>query len=137
MNHLPILIDSGASRSARGRKWAGKWFRAQKLERRPIDKLFRFGAGPSMKSLGTVKTFIQANQKFTNVDYPVILPIRVDVADSEVPMLISHESLCRMKGIIDFESCTLEIPNIGKIESIKTHSGHLVIQGGATLPGGG
>ena len=100
------------------------------MDYQPSEKHFRFGAGPSMKSLGAVKIFIQVNQKFTNVIYPVVLPIRVDVVDSEVPMLISHESLCRMKGIIDFESRTLQIPNIGKIELTKTNSGHLMIQGG-------
>ena len=87
-----------------------------------------------MKSLGTVKIFAQVNQKFTNLNYPVVLPIRVDVVDSDVPMLISHESLCHMKGIIDFESCTLQIPNIGKIDLAKTKSGHLMIQGGKSTP---
>ena len=45
-------------------------------------------------------------------------------------MLIPHESLCHMKGIIDFEACNLQIPNIGKFDLIKTESGHLMIQWG-------
>ena len=93
-----------------------KWFHTRKWEYQPSEKLFRFGAGPSLKSLGTAKIFIQVDQQFANVNYPVVLPVRVDVVDSEVPMLISYESLCRMKGILDFESRTLQLPNIGKIE---------------------
>ena len=129
MNHSSILIDSGASRSVCGRKWAEKWFKKEKLEMQSSSKTFRFGAGPTMKSLGTMKIFIQVSQQTTSAKIPVILPVRVDVVDSEVPMLISHESLCKMKGKIDFESCTLQIPSIGKINLIKTKSGHLMIQG--------
>ena len=129
MNHLSILIDSGASRSVCGRKWAEKWFQTKNLESQPSAKQFRFGAGPSMKILGVIKIFIQVIQGTTDAKIPAVLPVRVDVVDSDVPMLISHESLCNMKGIIDFESRTLKIPNIGKIKLNRAKSGHLMIQG--------
>ena len=51
-----------------------------------------------MGSLGTVMVFIQVSHETTDAKIPVVLPVRVDVVESDVPMLISHESLCKMKG---------------------------------------
>ena len=72
-----------------------------------------------MKSLGAVKVFTQVNQNDANAKIPVIIPIRVDVVESNVHMLISHESMSIMRGIIDFESRTLQVPEIGKIKLVK------------------
>ena len=44
-------------------------------------------------------------------------------------MLISHESLKRMKGPIDFASCKLVIPSVAEIKLSNTFSGHLTIRG--------
>ena len=124
-----ILIDCGASRSVCGRRWAEWWFGSTKLKLDLSQKQFRFGAGPALKSMGTTTIFIHVEPSTTNKDFPVIVPVKVDVVDSNVPMLISHESLVRMKGSIDFASCTLMIPSVAEIKLTNTSSGHLMIQG--------
>ena len=82
-----------------------------------------------MGSLGIVTIFAHVTAEATDSKIPVILPVQVDAVDSDAPMLISHESLCKMKGSIAFESRTLKIPNIGSIKLYHTKSGHLAIQG--------
>lgn len=100
-----------------------------KINPPPSAKKFRFGAGPATKSLGIVTIFSHVEENTTESNIAVILPIQVDVVDSDVPMLISHEYLSKMQGSIDFESCALEIPNIGKIKLSRAKAGHLMIQG--------
>ena len=127
-----ILIDSGASRSVCGRQWAEWWFGTPKLNLAGSQKQFRFGAGPTLNSLGATVIFIHAQASAANKDVPISLPIKVDVVNSNVPMLISHESLKRVKGPIAFASCALVIPWVAEIKLTNTRSGHLMIQG--TLP---
>ena len=124
-----ILIDIGASRSVRGRKWAEWWFGTSKLTLDMSKKQFRFGAGPTLKSMGTTVILIHVQSSTTNKDCPIVLPIKVDVVDSNVPMLISHESLKHMKGSLDFGSRKLIIPDVAEIKLTNTCSGHLMIQG--------
>ena len=124
-----ILIDSGASRSVCGRKWAEWRFGTSELKLKKSQKQFLFGAGPAMKSLGTTIVLIHALPSTTNKTVPIVLPVTVDVADSNAPMLISHESLKRMKGPIDFSSCKLAIPFVAEIQIANTCSRHLMIQG--------
>ena len=127
---LLILIDSGASRSVCGRQWAEWWFESSKLNLAVSQKQFRFGSGPSLKILGAATIFIHAKPPTANKDIPIIVPIKVDLANSNAPMLISHESLNRMKGPIDFASCKLVTPSVAEIKLSNTCSGHLMIQGG-------
>ena len=110
-----ILVDSGASRSVCGRKWSDWWFESSKPVLAKSQKLFRFGAGPAMQSLGMAAIFIHANSNTTDKNSPVILPIRVDVVNSNAPMLISHESLKLKKGPIDFSPGALRIPSVEKL----------------------
>ena len=81
-----------------------------------------------MESLGTVTICIGVNENATDSNIPAISPIQVDVVDSDAPMRIPHESLCEMKGSVDFESRTLEIPYVGEIALNHAKSGHLTIQ---------
>ena len=125
-----IRIDSGSSRSVCGRQWAEWWFGTPKLVLIPIQKHFRFGAAPDLQSLGTSAILIYAQPSNTDKNIPIVLPTQVDVVNSNVPMLISHESLKRTKCSIDFPTCTLLIPSVSKIRLANTRSGHLMIQGG-------
>ena len=82
-----------------------------------------------MGSSGTTTIFAHVCPKTTDTLIPIILPIRADVVNSNVPMLISHESPRSTKGPIDLPSRTLEIPSVAKTKLINAKSGHLVIQG--------
>ena len=56
----------------------------------------------------------------------------MDVVESNVPLLISHESLHKMKGSIDFGESSLTLGTCQKIKLIQTPSGHLMISGRET-----
>ena len=124
-----ILVDSGASRSACGRKWIDWRFESSKPVLAKSRKLFRFGAGAAMQSLGMATIFTHVSPKATDKNSPVILPIRVDVVNSDVSMSISHESLRMVKCPIGFSSSTLAIPLAAEIKLRNTKTGHLMIQG--------
>ena len=67
--------------------------------------------------------------KCTDSTKPLVLPICVDVVNSNVPLLVSHESLGKMKGSIDSGDSSLTIVGRVKIKLITTPSGHLMIGG--------
>ena len=56
-----------------------------------------------MASLGTAAICIRVNSETTAASAPVILPTQVDIVDSNAHILMSHESMRKMKGSIDFE----------------------------------
>lgn len=62
-------------------------------------------------------------------EIPIILPTNADVVNSNAPMLISHESLKRMKWPMSFSPYALMIPSVAKTRLTNTHSGHLMIHG--------
>lgn len=69
-----------------------------------------------MQSLGATTAFIHVCPKTTDKMGPVILQIRVDVVNSDAPMLISHESIRLMNWSIDFSPIALLIPSVAKIK---------------------
>ena len=89
-----ILIDSGSSRSVCGRKLVEWRFHSAKIELESSKKNFIPGASHAMKILGMVAISIRADAEPTDSKTTAILPVRVDVVDSDVHVLISHESLC-------------------------------------------
>ena len=123
-----ILIDRGDSRSVCGRKWVDRRFGSSKPVLAKSQNLFRFGAGPAMQSLGTTTIFIHVSPQATDKMGPVILPIRIDVVNSDAAMLIPNESLRLMKGSIDYPPISLLIPSLAKIKLRAAKSGHLMIQ---------
>ena len=82
-----------------------------------------------MQILGTAQIFIHVFPKTTDALATIILPILVDVVNSDAPMLISHESPMAAKASVGFLPTTLAIPSVAKIKLRSAKSGHLVIQG--------
>ena len=123
-----ISIDSGSSMSARGRKWAEWRIGSTKIAMGPSPQKFRSGEGPPLGSLGTKTIFTHVRPEMAGRTNPSILPVQVGADGPNVPMLIPHESLCRLKGSIDFKSRALIVPGVGGFRSVHTKSGHLMIQ---------
>ena len=78
---------------------------------------------------GRAVIYIHARPGTATKEIPSVQPLKVDVVNSNAPMLISHESLNRTNGPIDFESRTLVIPSDSEIKLTNTCPGHLMIQG--------
>ena len=122
-----ILRGSGASRSASRATWL-MWrhgWESAKLNKR--DRQFSFGDGPSIRSSWAIFIFIRLGGKCKDSAKPLIFPVCVDVVDSREPILISHDSLRKMKGPIDFPESILTIASVIKIKSIRHLSPHLMI----------
>ena len=124
-----ILLDSGASRSVCGISWLKWWYKGEMFDLKKSTRSFRFGAGPLIQSSGTIVIMVHVNPKCTNSSKPLILPICVDVVESNVPMLVSYESLKKMKGSLNFLTACLTILSGITIQLSATPSGHLMIQG--------
>ena len=58
-----------------------------------------------------------------------MIQIGIDVVDSDVPLLVSQQSLVRMKGILNFEQATLTIQDGITVQLGRTPSGHIMIPG--------
>ena len=128
-----VLIGGVASWSVCGRQWAECWFESPKLELPDSQKLFRFGAGPAMQSLGTTTMLIHACPETNDELIPIVIAFRADVVNSDAAMLISHESHRRTQRTIDFAARTLSIPSVATIKLFSTKSGHLAIHGDAPV----
>ena len=72
-------------------EWWGHHLRGSKRK-------FRFGAGPLIHSDGETATTILANKECADSQVPLILPVCAVVVESNVPMMMAHESLRKMKG---------------------------------------
>ena len=124
-----ILLDSGASISVCGLKWLQWWLKGRKYALDQSKKHFRFGDGPLIHTARTTTVSIFANKESTDSKGPLILPIWVDVVDSNLHLVIFHESLRKMKGSIDFQNSALAILAGLDIQLTRTPSGRLMIPG--------
>ena len=97
-----ILSDSGSSRSVCGSSWAKWWRKHEELEFKRSQRSFMFAARPLIRSSGMVVIFNHVDAQCADSIEPLILPACVDVVDSNAPLLISYESLKKMKGSLDF-----------------------------------
>ena len=73
-----------------------------KFEFGKSERSFRFGAGPLIHSSGTIIIFIHVGENCIDSTKPLASPVCLDLVVSNVPLLISHESLRKMKGSLDF-----------------------------------
>ena len=121
----------GDARSVCGLTWLKWWNGGDDFKLGQSGRSFRFGDGPLIRSPGAIIIFIHANQQCDDPNKPFVLPVSVDVMDSNAPWLVPHESLRKMKGPIDFTEpiltteCGIKI----KIKLTRTLSGHLMIEG--------
>ena len=82
-----------------------------------------------MQRMGIATMSIHVCPKTTDISIPIVLPIRVDVVNSDVAMLVSHESTRRMQRSIGFSERAVSIPSAAAIKLSNAKSGHLAIQG--------
>ena len=80
--------------------------------------------------MGATAVTIHVEESRVNSPEPLLIRVCVDVEGSYGPMLISHESLSKMKCCIDFRESRLAIISGIKILPLGTHSVHLMIPGG-------
>ena len=110
---LPILIDSGTSGTVVGMKWLIRWTAKKRFTFGHIARDFRFGDGEGggglKPSMGTAIRELYFPSAATNRPNPAIVKIANNVANANVPLLISKKSLAAMGGEIDFPSSHLQV----------------------------
>ena len=72
---------------------------------------FRFRGGPPFKRLGELALPVTIPNGRTSDGLNHILYFGVDVVAAVIPLLISQQAITNMKGIMDFATFTLEIPD--------------------------
>ena len=124
-SRLPVLIDSGASGTVVGMSWLRQWLGHREIPLDSSTRSFRFGDGGLVPSLGKCNVTLYLLPSVTNANSPKSITVAVDVVPSEVPLLISKQSLEAMKGTLDFSKATLCILNGLTIHLKNLASGHI------------
>ena len=119
------VIDSGAKTNVAGKVWIDKYIKTlsqadfENISEEKVVNKFKFGDGKEV--LSDVK-----------ITLPVIIGgvkqfLSTSVINSNLPLLLSFESLNRNKAIIDFGKLTMKIGDTELLLKRTTQSGHLLL----------
>ena len=120
-----VVLDSGASSSVAGLRWARKWFNCQEIPLTPSQKRLKFGPHSAVLSLGWV--IIHALIMVTTEGgVKGVRPIqaKMDIAREPIPCLLSRECLPRVGGILHFRAGELLIPALGEAQLRLSEANH-------------
>ena len=120
-----LILDSGSSRTVVGRGWVTQWY--ELCDYHPIIKLtpssrkFRIGSWEVFASSGTATLRGLATQQIKGIGTTAApLSIMADLLDSDLPLLVSKETLLGWKALMAFGSTeiqmyqTMTIPTVSK-----------------------
>ena len=125
------ILDSGCSKTVCGKVWYECFLEtlpegvAAKLKNKESDSTFRFGNGSELKSL----FHVSLPARLAGKD----VVIGTDVIDSDIPLLLSKNSMKKADTVIDFEKD--EVWLFGRKQKLCcTDSGHYYVPLAKTLP---
>ena len=124
-----MLIDSGSSLSVAGKKWMTWRDPDHSLHDSKNGTTFRFGAVPNLGSLGRYIPEISLPPVQTNKKVDAVLKLRIHAVDSNVPMLISRQSLTHVNESLNFSTSILSMNGDLEAQLKQTPSGHLAFPG--------
>ena len=91
--NIPILIDSGASRTANGEKWTHQWRPGILSLDGRINRSSRFGGWSKLSSLGAIATPLEIPGNATLGGEKFTICIQSEIADADVHLRISNGTL--------------------------------------------
>ena len=114
------VLDSACSSTVCGERWMLLYFEGIGMEAKlsPSNRVFRFGGGETLRSLGTVRIpGVLAGQRVS---------INADVVKSDIPLLLSLKAMKKANIKLDIENDEAEI--FGKKVPLDfTESGHYCV----------
>ena len=118
------VLDSACSSTVCGKAWFDAYLNSlspenhQKVIKMEGEKVFRFGGGEKLKSIGLYIIPVELAGKK--------LSLKTDVVDSEIPLLMSKASMKKARITINTDNDTAEIFGI-RVKLQSTSSGHYCI----------
>ena len=118
------VLDSGCSKTVCGRVWYDCYIDSltdgdlQKVVENDSTNSFKFGSGQSFRSMKKVKVPARIGS--------MSISIETDIVDTEIPMLLSQNSMKKAKAKLNFGEDTVEMFG-EKIKLNFTTSGHYMI----------
>ena len=118
------VLDSACSSTVYGKAWFDAYLNSlspenhQKVIKMEGEKVFRFGGGEKLKSIGLYIIPVELAGKK--------LSLKTDVVDSEIPLLMSKASMKKARITINTDNDTAEIFGI-RVKLQSTSSGHYCI----------
>ena len=131
----PVLIDSGASGTAVGEKWAREWGKGANFALANSSRPFRCGDGVDRPSLGACVLPITIFPGHTNQTNAITLRAMADVVMADLPLLIPKKTLATMQGQLNYITSGLTIECNVTIQLSNLPSGHLSLHGNCKLMG--
>ena len=81
------------------------------------------------QSLGAIALQILLPTSITNLREHRVIQLRIDVVDTDLPLLLPQQSLVRMDGVLNFERSTLTIREHIIAHLGRTPSVHIITPG--------
>ena len=123
------ILDSGCTQTVCGEAWLNIFRDSlmkevdDKLEVKPSERLFRFGDGVVIKSLGTIRIPVSLKSERGQIW------INTDIIDKDLPLLMSRSSMKKANTVISFNSGGKEVVTMfGSQQDLYiSKSGHICI----------
>ena len=123
------VIDSGATHTAVGKRWANEYFSSLNLPTiATSERKFRFGDSRMFSSMGEIKIPICMrciNEQGFAAEYNCI--IQADMVNTDIPLRVSRRSLQHTQSSINFDVNELTIQSTFRVSLQLAENGHLLI----------